>query len=67
MSRGQRGSLNVFFFFKKSLRLLKIHVEIFTVKMICCPEFASKESKIVGRRVYGMLQREQNHPGVESC
>lgn len=38
-------------------------VEIFTVEMMCCLGFALKESRIVGRRMYAVLQREQNKPG----
>lgn len=41
-SEGRRGREVYFFFLKKSLCLLKIDVEIFTVEIICCPGFASK-------------------------
>lgn len=38
-----------FFFFFQEESLSFKHVEIFTVEMMCCLGFASKESRIVGR------------------
>lgn len=45
----------LYLFFKRSFCLLKADVEIFIVEMIYCLRFASKESRIVGREMYGGL------------